>query len=144
MFEDDQEQNASSPWSRFSPCCRGLPSHSTVPGTLLQQGFHSWVDCIRLWDKKCFDPSEVLGSYTLNTSFFHLLTSSFYPWHQVSHDWSSIFHQSISVFLILLKAYRKTAMNGQKEWIHCNLFLCVCCLYRREECGSENPAAGSQ
>lgn len=49
----------------------------------------------------CLDPSEVLGFYALNFSFFHLQTPFFYPRHQLSHYWSNIFHRSISVSLVL-------------------------------------------
>lgn len=79
-------------------------------GVFPQQRFRSWVDGIRLLEKKppdfsehrpCLDPRKVLGSYALNISFFHLQTTSFYPRHQLSHCWSNIFHQSTSVSLAL-------------------------------------------
>lgn len=72
--------------------------------------FHSWVESIRLWDKKWPDFSELLSTLRSQQSlrvlhFEHFIfppaNSAFYPQHQLSHYWSNIFHQSISVPLVL-------------------------------------------
>lgn len=136
----------------------GAPSHPAAlgaSGVFRQRCFHSWVDSIRLLDKKWPDFSELLSVLRSQQSlrvlhFEHFIfppanylllsTAPALPLlvQYISPKYFCIF--STIVFWSFLKSTERQLAMGRRNGYTTIFF----CLYRCEEPGSENPGAGSQ
>lgn len=157
-FENGHQQGKG-PSARGGPLVLpGAPSRPAAlraSGGFRQRRFHSWVDSIRLLDKKWPDFSELLSVLRSQQSlrvlhFEHFIfppanylllsTAPALPLlvQYISPKYFCIF--STIVFWSFLKSTERQLAMGRRNGYTTIFF----CLYRCEEPGSENPGAGSQ